>query len=175
MWGWLDGVVGGLKTVWETLTNLPQLIWNAIKGGFDSLANWLHDIWDGIKELPTLILDGIKDIFIPDTLVLENRFNEFLDTLKFQFNFDTDFFTSVFDDEKPVTDITTDYFISGVGNFNLKMFDSKFFIDGVEYFRPFIRGFLVLLMAFYNVRMMLSFIRQDAGVVAGKVAKGKEE
>lgn len=85
-----------------------------------------------------------------------------------KFSFDTEFFDTLFDDERPVTDIFADYNIVGVGSFNFKFLDTQFLYDGVTYFRPFIRGFIVLLLAFYNVRMVLSFIRQDAGVVAGK-------
>lgn len=85
-----------------------------------------------------------------------------------KFSFNTDFFDTLFDAERPVTDIYGDYAVSGVGSFKLKMLDTKYLYDGVTYFRPFIRGFIVLLMAIYNVRMVLSFIRQDAGVAVGK-------
>lgn len=88
--------------------------------------------------------------------------------MKLKFNFDTDFFESLFDEEEPVTDIEGDYHISGVGNMKLKFFDTKFLVDGVNYFRPFIRGFLILLLALYNIKQVLSFIRQDAGIVTGK-------
>lgn len=132
-------MLGGLKSIWETLTNLPQLI-----------------------------VDGIKDIFIPDVEYIQSSFNSFIAELKMKFGFDTDFFDGLFDSERPVTDIFVDYTIPSVGDFRLKVFDTKYLYDGVSYFRPFIRGFIVLLMGLYNVRMALSFIRQDAGVVAGK-------
>lgn len=99
----------------------------------------------------------------------------FLKTLKTKFNFDTEFFETLGTGEEPVKDIYVDYNIPYVGAFNLKVFEAKYFVDGVEFFRPFIRGFLVLLMALYNVRQVLAFIRQDAGVVTGKVAHGKDE
>lgn len=85
-----------------------------------------------------------------------------------KFNFDTAFFENLFHGESVVQDVYADYDIYGVGSFHLKMFDAKFLVDGVEYFRPFIRGFLVLLMALYNIKQILGFIRQDAGVVTGK-------
>lgn len=88
--------------------------------------------------------------------------------MEMKFNFDTDFFENLIQGESAVTDIYFDYNIPYVGDFRLKAFDSKYFIDGVTYFRPFIRGFLVLLMAFYNIKQILSFIRQDAGVAQGK-------
>lgn len=94
-----------------------------------------------------------------------------------KFGFDTGFMETLFNGEEPVEDIYGNYYVSGVGTLKLKFFDSTFIHQGVSYFRPFIRGFLVLLMALYNIRMVLSFIRQDAGVVAGKAVRmsSKEE
>lgn len=130
----------------------------------------LGDIGLWILDIPNKIKEGLKEIFVPDTEYIESSFESFRNELKMKFSFDTEFFDTLFDDERPVTDIFTEYNIAGVGSFNLKVFDTKFFYDGVTYFRPFIRGFIVLLLAFYNVRMVLSFVRQDAGVVAGKGA-----
>ena len=113
-------------------------------------------------------MNGIKDIFVPDVDALNLQFHAFLQELKMQFNFDTDFFESILTDGTPVQDVEGDYSISGVGTFKLKFFDTQFLYQGVEYFRPFIRGFIVLLLAFYNIKMLLGFIRQDAGVVTGK-------
>ena len=93
-----------------------------------------------------------------------------------KFSFDTDFFENLISSEQPVTDVYMDYTIPGVGDFNLKVFDTNFFVQGVTYFRPFIRGFIVLLIAFFNIKMLMSFIRQDAGVITGKgvdMATGK--
>lgn len=83
-------------------------------------------------------------------------------------NFDTEFFESLFDGEAVIQDKNEEYEIPNVGKFNLKFFDTKYFIQGVEYFRPFIRGFIALMICLFHVRMALSFIRQDAGFVTGK-------
>lgn len=85
-----------------------------------------------------------------------------------KFNFNTDFFENLLVDGTPVTDINGEYEIHGLGKLNLKFFDTKFLVDGVEFFRPFIRGFIILLLALYNIKMILGFIRQDAGIVTGK-------
>lgn len=118
--------------------------------------------------MPDTILNGIRSIFIPDTDEIQNKFDSFLNELKMKFSFDTDFFENLFSGEAPVTDVITDITIPNVGTFKLKLFDTKYFIDGVTYFRPFIRGFLILLLALYNVKQILSFIRQDAGIATGK-------
>lgn len=115
------------------------------------------------------MLDGIKSIFIPDAEGIKASFDSFVADLKAKFGFNTDFFNDIAVGESPVHDEYVNYNIPGVGAFRLKVFDSSFLRQGVEYFRPLIRGFLVLLMALYNVKQVLSFIRQDAGVVTGKV------
>lgn len=128
----------------------------------------IKSVWQAVTDLPLTIVNGIRDIFIPDTNDINGKVNAFMAELKMKFSFDTDFFESVFAGESPVTDKYVDVDIPGVGTMNLKIFDTKYLIDGVTYFRPFIRGFIILLIALYNVKMMLGFIRQDAGVVTGK-------
>lgn len=63
--------------------------------------------------------------------------------------------------EKPVENVNADYNIYGVGTLNLKFFDATYLIQGVNRFRPVIRGFVVLLLLFYNYYQVLSFIGQD--------------
>ena len=85
-----------------------------------------------------------------------------------KFSFDTGFFETLMDSEQPVSDIYADYNISGVGSFKLKLLDTKFLVDGVTYFRPFIRGFLVLMMFLFHVKQLIGFFGYDAGVVTGR-------
>lgn len=113
-------------------------------------------------------MDGLKAIFIPDTNYTETAFNSFTDELAMKFSFDTDFFESLFQAETPVEDTYAEYTIPFVGTFNFKVFDKSFFIQGVTYFRPFVRGFLVLLMVLYHIRQLIGFFGYDAGVVAGR-------
>lgn len=128
----------------------------------------MSDIWDSITSLPELILEGIKDIFIPDSDYIESSFNSFLSELKMKFNIDTGAFESLFTSEQPVSDTYVDYDLTGVGSFHLKVFDSKFLVDGVTFFRPFIRGFLVLMMLFYHIKQVIGFFGYDSGVVTGR-------
>lgn len=151
----------GLSSLGQKIANLPTLIADALTSAFNSVK-------DAVLSLPSLILNGIKEIFIPDTQALENEFLAFIRELKFQFNFDTEFFENILTDGTPVQDVDEEYSIPGLGTLQLKFLDTKYLYQGVEYFRPFIRGFLVLLLGFFNIKMLLGFIRQDAGVVTGK-------
>lgn len=105
---------------------------------------------------------------MPDVNYVDTKFKSFVEEMQMKFNFDTDFFEGLFESEKPVEDIYLDYSIPGVGDFHFKVLDTKFMVDGITFFRPFIRGFLVLLMALYNIKMLIGFFGYDAGVVAGR-------
>lgn len=161
MWGWLDSVVGGLKTIWQTLSNLPSLIGSALTDLFNGVKN-------AIVALPNAIINGVKSIFVPDADYIDSSLNSFVDELKLKFNFDTEFFEQLFQAEAPITDVYLDTEIPGVGKFKFKVLDASLLVDGIAYFRPFIRGFLVLLMALYNIRQLIGFFGYDAGVVAGR-------
>lgn len=170
LWGWLSGIVGGLETVWQAIINLPQLIWDKVSQGFNAVI-------DAITGLPQAIIDGIKDLFIPDTETVNAIVTEFLETLKTKFNFDTSFFIELFststvsEDDAPFDNVVIPtYGIPGVGNFVVQVIDYKYLIMGVNLLRPYIRGFIALLLMLYNIKQILSFIRQDGGVVAGKGA-----
>ena len=156
------------------MVNLPTLIAEKLYGFFNDLTTAVEDVWDAIKGLPDLILNGIKSIFIPDVEEIEMKFTAFLDELSSRFGFDTSFWDSLFDSESAVQDVYVDYNFFGLGNMRLKVFDASALHKAVEVFRPIIRGFIVLLLAFYNVKAVLGFVRQDAGVMAGKTEGGNE-
>lgn len=157
----MSSIVSNLASIGEKITNVPIAIVNGI-------GEFLTDIWDAITGLPQLILDGIKDIFIPDTNYVSDAMNEFSNELKQKYYLDTAYFDSLFDGEKVVEDVNVDYSIFGVGTFNFKIFDSTWFVYGVQYFRPVIRGFLVLMMFFYHIKQIVSFFGYDWGGSTGK-------
>jgi hypothetical protein len=68
--------------------------------------------------------------------------------------------------------------ITGTYNGGLWMYNGAFvnmawLVQGVEYFRPYIRGFLVLLMFFYNIRQALSMFGLSSGEIASAAASRK--
>lgn len=85
-----------------------------------------------------------------------------------KFGIDTGFFSNLFSGESAVEDVDGNYTILGVGTFNLTFLDASWIVDGVTYFRPFIRGFLVLLMMLYHVKQLIGFFGYNAGVVQGR-------
>lgn len=116
-------------------------------------------------------MDGLAALIIPDTEYINESFQSFLEELKFKFNFNTDFFSSVFQHESVVSDVTVDYVIPGVNNnqpLHLDIFDSEYFIKVVLGARHLIRGYIAFLIILYNIRQLIGFFGYDAGVVAGR-------
>ena len=165
----------GFDSVTSALSNLPSTLWNAFKTGFDTVSDWLSDIFDKIKELPTTILNGIKSIFIPDMEKVNTDFNSSLEQISSKFGLQEIKLDTLANTSTSPTDITESYNIYGIGSKKYKFFDTKYLIKGVEYFRPFIRGFIVLLLSFYNYKMFLGFIGHDSGMIANSVGGKKGE
>ena len=153
LWGWLSSVVGGLETVWQAVINLPQLI-------ADKLSVLFNNIKDAIVSLPQTILDGVKDIFIPDTEVIKEKFLGFVEDFGTIFGANFDAFDNLFTAEKPLEDVTVNYAIPGLGEFNLTILEKEWVHKGVAFFRPVIRGWLVLLLIIFNWNNTLGLIRQ---------------
>ena len=214
MWGWLDGIVSGLDSIWESIKTIPtklgsistdivnniintsnSIITNVSNGfsaignsivnaasniisnvsdGFRTIGDYLYNVFTAIVDLPELIFNGIKRIFIPDSDYINTAYSDFVRDLKLKFNLNTTVFESLFDSESAVEDIKTNYTILGVGTFELKMFDASYFRDAVAYFRPFIRGFLVLLMFLYHIKQLIGFFGYNSGVVDGRTEHIKE-
>ena len=139
----------------------------------NTIATKLQSVIDTLTGIPSLILNGIKDIFVPDTAVIEQEFNALLDKLEdkmgiFQYDLDNLFADSMQPGNIEGTFGTTLWSYTGA------FVDFRWLIQGVEYFRPIIRGFLVLLMFFYNVRMALSMFGLSSGEIASAAASRRE-
>lgn len=145
----------------QGIVQLPTNLVNGLKSLFDGLG----DIFD---ELPNKIKDVITGIFVPDTDYIKTRFNVFTDELTSKFGLDTSYFEDLFSQEKPVEDVYAEYDVPGVGKLNFKVFDTSWFTWGINYFRPIVRGFTVLMLLFYNIRQLIGFFGYDAGVVQGR-------
>ena len=105
---------------------------------------------------------------------VESIFNSAVDSISSKFGFQEFDLNNLGSSSSAPDDITEDYEISGVGTLKLKFFDTKYLIQGVEFFRPIIRGFLILLTVLFSWRMFLSFIGHDLGAAAYNSAKAKK-
>ena len=155
--GFLDRIGNAISGIFDTLQTLSK----GVLGNLGLFDGWKEFVEDMTRRV-------LSEIFVPDADYIEEAFTSFLEELKMKFNFDTEMFESLFDSETPVEDVYVDIDIPNVGNFNLKLLDTKFFVDGVTYFRPFIRGFLVLLLFFFHISQLIGFFGYNAGVVQGR-------
>ena len=139
----------------------------------------LTSIVEGVVSLPITIaeylLQILHEIFVPDTDVINQQFNTTMENLKEKIGvtiFDLD---NLFSSSGSPADINSNYNIAGVGTMNLKFVNYKYLVDGVNFFRPFIRGFIVLLLFFFNIRQLLSMFGLSSGEIesAAKGGNGK--
>lgn len=149
-----------------------------------SVVDGLASIWESIKSLPLTIAekvgDVIKGIFIPDTETIKGQFTDMVENVERSFNLQLNSLDWLVEGvtEKPLTDEKVDYTIPGVGTFNLTILDTSFLKQGIEYFRPLIRGFVVFLLILYNYKQILTFIGQDPSIAHNaekKYEKWREE
>ena len=136
---------------------------------FNFFKSSLENIWSAIVAIPDAILSGFQSLFVPDSEVLKQELLDFFDLISGKFGFDTAFMDYLVSYGRPPSDISEFYEVPFVGTFNFTFLDVQYLISGVEYFRPYIRGFWALLLGFYNIKMALSFFNQDAGVVSGRL------
>lgn len=112
------------------------------------------------------IINGIKDIFIPDTEVIKGQFDSTIENIQRTFNLNIDSFEGLFNgiSEQPVTDIKGEYNINGLGTMEITFLKADYLQQGVDFFRPFLRGFIILLLLLYHYKQVLTFIGQDPAI-----------
>lgn len=165
----LSGTGGGfLGYIGDTIYDIFTDVRDAPETFKEFLGEFFEDLYEDITSIPSAIAELFVDILVPDTEYISNKFNEFVEMLQFKFGFDTSVFANLFTSESPVEDVYVNYSIPGIGQFNLKVLDASFLTQGVSYFRPIIRGFLVLLMFLFHVKQLISFFGYDAGVITGR-------
>lgn len=67
--GLLKSIIEWLKGIVNSITEIPQKIWNFFSAAFEDVFGWLEDIWDTLSQLPSKIWEfienGLKKLFIP--------------------------------------------------------------------------------------------------------------
>lgn len=126
--------------------------------GDGTLSGTVSEILAQVMALPqniaNLILDGVKSIFIPDPDHLEGEFMGLLEELNDVYSFDFDL-DSLFSAGKEPEDIYDYYPVAGK-SLPVLFVSWHYLKKGVEYFRPYIRGFIVLMLIFYNLRQFMA-------------------
>lgn len=140
------------------------------------IADKLSSIIEGITSIPLKIVNGVKEfileIFVPDTEEIGAIFDEVKDSVGNIIGLDNFSFDSIWGGASAPSDV------DGSVNFGLFSYSGKFadfsyLAQGVEYFRPYIRGFIVFLLCIFNVRQALSMFGLSSGEIKS-AARGDE-
>lgn len=161
--GILSNIGDWLSTIAENIIQIPVKIGQSIT----SLGN---SILDGLKELGSFILDGIKSIFIPDIEEINQTINELTTNFSEKTGVTALDFSSVFGKSgKSINNVFGNVNIYGIGTISSVFADFSYVNQGVEYFRPYIRGLFVLFLSFYNINQFMSFIGRGNISSVGKI------
>lgn len=154
LWNYIKDIP---SQVWDFVKQIPSLVWGFFESAFSTLTSVFKNTYDFVKEIPSKILDGIKSIFVPR----EEDVNNSIERLKTSFS-DTfgigDFdLSGVMGVSTEISNKSTEITILGY-TFNFSFFDVTYIKRAVNDFRPYIRGFILLMLALYNINQFLSFI-----------------
>ena len=80
MWGWLSSIVDSLASIVESVLEIPSLIIDF----FTELLSYLNPFSENfiLKILFDWISDLLKEIFVPDTALINQQFNNTISNLK---------------------------------------------------------------------------------------------
>lgn len=163
-----------LSNIWTSISSIPENVRSAISGFFDNIRDWFSATWDNIAALPRDIFDFIKGLFIPDDYDLQAQVirlsNVFLD--KFGFGLipseqtrgvadviDSSRLRDAFGEAQEIDD--SDFLIGDYLGFDLSgasAVNSSWLKHAALSMRPYIRGFIMLLLFLYNINQTLSFV-----------------
>lgn len=119
----------------------------------------LKNILNGITSLPerivSAILSGLQALFVPSDGFFQEKVNFVVEKFKVSFGVSPFDMSSMFSSQKALSDI--DINIMGVSG---TIVDTSYLLDAIATFRKIIRGFIALLLVFYNINQFLSFIGQ---------------
>ena len=146
-------------------------------GFLSRIIDFLTDIVEGVLSIPVKIINGVKEfiieIFVPDTDELGSIFEEVTQSVGAIVGLDNFSFDSIWGGSSAPSNIT--------GSLNLGSYtysgvfaDFSYLAQGVEYFRPYIRAFIVFLLCIFNVRQALSMFGLSSGEIKS-AARGDSE
>lgn len=124
------------------------------------VLSWLKKVVDSVTSLPSKIITGVTsllhDFFIPKEGFIEEKINYLKDKFTVSFGITPFDMSGVFSSEKAFSDITVNLYGSSSVIVNMDYVKSALTV-----FRKIIRGFICLLLFFYNTNQFLSLIGQS--------------
>ena len=153
----------------DTVVSLPGKIKDYIVELRDTVLEKLRSIIQGILDLPEKIGDAIKRLFLPSDGFIEGKIDHFREKL-LGMGVDTYDMGSIFNTEQPFADITCSIRGQTVTIVRMDVVDKV-----VKKFRPIIRGFMWLMLVFYNFNQFMYFIGQHSMTLGGIIKTADAE
>lgn len=157
MWNWLSSIVDFLAGIIESISQIPELIWNFFEGAFNNIVQFLSSIFNSLVSIPEQIFSFIKRIFIPDSDKIQESIDLLSNKFKDKFGLNSYDLSGILGTESEISNHSGTINICGY-EISATFLDVSYLIKGVNTFRPYIRGFVVLLLILYNINQLLGFI-----------------
>lgn len=162
-----------IKDIFSNMINTVISLPSEIKGYIVDLRNTvlekLRSIMQGIIDLPDKMGDAIMGLFLLSDDFIEGKIQHLRDKL-LGMGVDTYNMGSIFNTEQPFADITCTIRGQTVTIVRMDVVDKV-----VKKFRPVIRGFMWLMLVFYNINQFLRFIGQESMTLGGIIKTADAE
>lgn len=180
VWGFLTGslvsLLSPLALLWEWLQSLGLAQWLAQLWDWIvtlDLAGALQGILDAVLNFPKLTWDGLtaalSSLFVPNSDHLQQLTSGLKDQVTDKFGIDFDL-TVLVPHEKEIQGQQATFNFGGYA-FTATVFDPSALVRGIEEFRPYIRGFVAIMLIFFVINQVYSLLG-SAGVFGRRVAAG---
>lgn len=154
LWNYIKDIPG---QVWNFVKQIPGQVWSFFESAFSSLGDVVSNIWNAVKGIPDAILEGINRIFIPDSDKIQSSIDRLKEVAKSKFGVETVDLSGIMGVGTEISNQTGTVEILGY-SFTADFLDVRYLVSAVATFRPYVRGFIVLLIFLYNINQFLHFI-----------------
>lgn len=144
-------------SLWNYVKEIPGHVWGFFESSFNNICQFLSSIFDSIVSIPEQIFAFIKRIFIPDSYKIQESIDLLSNKFKDKFGLNSYDLSGILGTESQISNHSGTINICGY-EISATFLDVSYLIKGVNTFRPYIRGFVVLLLILYNINQLLGFI-----------------
>jgi hypothetical protein len=176
---WLDNIITAIKnvpvTLGEKLSGFFSTLGDKVSSLGTSIGSFFTDLWKNLGDsltsgweivsgIPDACLEGLKGLFIPT----EEDITSIVDDIKETYSgllIDYDL-KALWSSSKSIEDVKVTMYGSTV-----TVVDTSIFKKVIKEIRPYIRGFLALLLVLFNINQFLALIGQSPISLGGKVGE----
>ena len=189
---WLKSIFNNITSIFDsvkenggllnTLAEHLQNTYIGLSGWFDELGiNITTAIEEAVNAIGNFTEDLLKKMFIPDENYLVDKKNQLEQSFTNLMGFEVSTVSSMFESVDTVEEFKSSGSVSvyGVGAVNFNGVNNQLLLSGINKFKPIIRGFMALMLVFFNMNQLLNLIGQGSITQAigfvNKQSKGGKE